>query len=54
LHLTNKKSNNKQMKKIVFIVLVAFTLAVGFQSCKSTTDCPAYGQAKTEQPQAKA
>lgn len=46
--------NLLRMKKIVFIVVVAFALALGVQSCKSTADCPAYGQVKTEQPQVKA
>jgi len=38
------------MKKISLIAAVVFILALGFSSCKSSEDCPAYSKAKTEQP----
>lgn len=37
------------MKKVLLVIAVAFVLALGLQSCKSTADCPAYGNADTEQ-----
>ncbi|MFT6850297.1 MAG: hypothetical protein ACJATA_001110 [Sphingobacteriales bacterium] len=40
------------MKKIVFIVLVAFTASVALTSCQKKVACPAYGssysKAKTD------
>jgi len=42
------------MKKISVIAAVVFLLALGFSSCKSTADCPAYSKAKTEQPTVRA
>jgi hypothetical protein len=42
------------MKKIALIGTVLFIMALGFQSCKSTADCPAYTQVQTEQPVLKA
>jgi len=35
------------MKRVVVIVVLAFTLSLIFYSCKSSEHCPAYGQAKT-------
>jgi len=32
------------MKKVVIIIVALFTLAVVFQSCKSSEHCPAYGE----------
>ncbi len=32
------------MKKISLIAAVLFLLVLGMSSCKSTQDCPAYGQ----------
>jgi len=32
------------MKKIIVTAVVVFTLAVLFQSCKSSEHCPAYGE----------
>jgi hypothetical protein len=49
-----KKENNLVMKKIALIGTVLFIMALGFQSCKSTADCPAYSQVQTEQPVLKA
>lgn len=37
------------MKKIIVIAVVIFTLAVLFQSCKSSEHCPAYGEINTQQ-----
>lgn len=37
------------MKKIVVILVAVFTLAVLFQSCKSSEHCPAYGEANQTQ-----
>jgi PBP1b-binding outer membrane lipoprotein LpoB len=37
------------MKKMSFIAAVLFLVALGFSSCKSTEDCPAYSKADTEQ-----
>lgn len=37
------------MKKAFIVgVAVVFVLALGFTSCKSTQDCPAYSKAKVE------
>ncbi|WP_262897928.1 hypothetical protein [Carboxylicivirga linearis] len=38
------------MKKILLFAAVLFVVAIGMNSCKSSEDCPAYGQAPTEQP----
>lgn len=35
------------MKKIALIITVAFILALGVQSCKTTSDCPAYSNTQT-------
>jgi len=37
------------MKKIVVILVAVFTLAVLFQSCKSSEHCPAYGEVNQTQ-----
>lgn len=34
------------MKKISLIAAVLFLMVLGMSSCKSTEDCPAYGQAE--------
>ncbi len=37
------------MKKGVIIIALLFVMALAFTSCKSTQNCPAYGQAEVEQ-----
>lgn len=38
------------MKKIATIAIALFLVALSFSACKSSQDCPAYGQAETEIP----
>ncbi len=43
------------MKKgVILFATVMFFVALGFTSCKSTQDCPAYSKAKTENTMEKA
>jgi hypothetical protein len=42
------------MKKIVVIIVAAFTLAMVLQSCKSSEHCPAYGEVQHQQQSDKA
>lgn len=37
------------MKRLVFIVVIAFLLAIGFSSCRSSQKCPAYGNVEKYQ-----
>ncbi len=37
------------MKKGVIIIALLFVMALAFTSCKSTQNCPAYGQVEVEQ-----
>ncbi|PZX16081.1 hypothetical protein LX69_01955 [Breznakibacter xylanolyticus] len=38
------------MKKLFLFAAVVAVMAIGFQSCKSAQDCPAYSNANTELP----
>jgi hypothetical protein len=38
------------MKKLATFTILLFLVAIAFSSCKTTQDCPAYGQAETELP----
>jgi|APHig6443717817_1056837.scaffolds.fasta_scaffold2960465_1 hypothetical protein len=38
------------MKKIILFAAIVAVTAIGFQSCKSAQDCPAYSKVTTEQP----
>jgi hypothetical protein len=38
------------MKKLLFIVLISIGLIIMAMSCKTTQDCPAYGQIDKEEP----
>ena len=38
------------MKKIATFAILLFLVAISFSACKSSQDCPAYGQADTELP----
>lgn len=35
------------MKKVLIILAVAALVCAGLSSCKSTNDCPAYGNSQT-------
>ena len=35
-------------KTFIVVAAVAFVLALGFTSCKTTEDCPAYSKANVE------
>ncbi|WP_430810343.1 MULTISPECIES: hypothetical protein [unclassified Carboxylicivirga] len=39
------------MKKISLIATVLFLMVLGMSSCKTTEDCPAYGQADVQMEQ---
>jgi hypothetical protein len=38
------------MKKVLSVAVVLLLVVLAFSSCRSTQDCPAYGQVETEFP----